>query len=680
MTFTSNYNAPENMVFNINILNRDEYPEVSYVRLEVITDPREEGDPISDVQDYINNNLISRDNTCTINIDSSYTNSFGMRMVSSPQNYCRFIFYDTEGSWEMDKYQPINVFFAALMTPTETNNGRTWEFNIDVRLNVTNQIIIIEQLKNRFRGVSSKLWDSFLLAPYIQDKTQALPYAGLKSSGIFNNKYNGDSYFWERTPTIPSGLERNAWAIMGAVPRYLQTVEIKSRIDYYPANSVIPIVGTITGGTVTFYPEQFPAEIEKVPVTSSTETTIATVPIGSFVKMVATPPSGYIISNNIQIDESVGLTISGSDMTTQTGKTFTFKAVAESTSGGGSIGNNLLIQFENFGNPENDFNFDIDIYTATKRAFSVIKKEKIKTISFTLANNPSSVLINNMLERYITTSGATGYWYGEIKNATYPVTLEDDSLHSYSEVSASLILTGYNNKTRAFVKKVIEKITGWSTSKSESELSSFDKAVDSDKKITILSGKTIYEVAKGQAELGIVGATTDIEKKNVPIQTAQQRSSISIPCYATPNVSGRHYIIKLKNKNMTLVNTSVIDPRGKFSWEISSAYYNNGVGNLLKEMPYDLTFTVSKWRDESGNTPTRESLNTFTLKQGLSSGELTTDSVIINNNGVNQYNLFNQAIEMTETTTDTNNQSTNGLFTYTKLTIGKDIFEISYNS
>lgn len=679
MLDTTLRDKPTSIIFNFNITNRQEYPLTAFARLEFVSGPTSEGDPTTannnKVDLGINDNPIREQDICTITIGKNDI-LYGLSFNAVPLCYFRVIFYNTAGFYkEEDLYQPIIIYVMDILNNSVVDSNGSWVLNYDITLHPKEQLMPISQLSDNFRGINPDLWQSLTQIPYDTrgDDTYILPYiiSFNNPSAYFVNKYNKQEDYWNYYP-IAENVDRDHWGVIGQAYRYLRPIQVTSKIEYQTANGTT--LTNVTGGTITLTADN--SGYNKFTKTYSGGTLAMTpVPVGSDIKLAAEPLSGYTITENVKTMKNVGADVN--DAITGVSSTFIAK---QSSSLPIVVSVNLPVKIYNISN-YNDYSVDIRLKIYSREQNSSEPKELLTTVSCTMDSNPG----NRTIEAYnrtirIESAKLTKRYYGEIESVA-PVKLEDTQFKSHDS-KYNLILTSYEKGLRQLTIEIISSITGWDISTTSSKLSTFDTSTE--KKLILLSSESIITVEQGYADLANIGAKSNVEKVNSTtggfIWDGEQKN-LDAYCYVMPVASGRSYTIEVRNTSMKWVNTDITAPSGAFTWEVTNAQGRSlADGVIPKTLPYDISFIMSRWCDVRKNLPNGQTISrTFTLEKGKSSGTFYVDDFILDSNFRVTYFMCDNPIEMNTPVSSQSDQLYGGWYTSTRITIGKDVFNIKYN-
>mgnify|MGYP007065771713 FL=1 len=667
---------PESIIFNFNITNHQEYPLAAFARLEFIGTTRMEGDPTTANKNpnFATNDIpINRQHICTITLEKT-DRLYAFCFSTVPLAYLRLILYNASGMYEMaDFYQPTIIYTTDILNNSVVDSNGSWVLNYDITIHPKEQLMPISQLSDNFRGINPNLWQSLTQIPFTGgDKNYILPYKIFNNpSAYFVNKYNTQEDYWNYYP-IAEHTDRDGWGVIGQAYRYLRPIQVTSKIEYQTANGTT--LTNVTGGTITLTADR--SGYNKFTKTySGGILTMYPVPIGADIKLIAEPLSGYTITENVKTMTNVGADINN----TITAVSSTF--IAKQSSSVPIVTVILLpVKIYNISN-YNDYSVGIRLKIYSREQNSSEPKELLTTVSCTMDSNPG----NRTIEAYngtvrINSAKVTKRYYGEIESVA-PVKLEDTQFKSHDS-KYNLILTSYEKGLRQLTIEIISSITGWDVSTASSKLSTFDTSTE--KKLILLSSTSIITAEQGYADLANIGAESNVEKVNSTtgglIWDGEQKN-LDAYCYVMPVASGRSYTIEVRNASMKWVNTDITAPSGVFTWEITNAQGRSlADGVIPKTLPYDISFIMSRWCDVRKNLPNGQTISkTFTLEKGKSSGTFYVGDFILDRYSRVTYFMCDNPIEMVTPVSSQSNQMDVEWYTSSRITIGKDTFNIKYN-
>lgn len=665
---------PESIIFNFNITNHQEYPLAAFARLEFIGSTSMEGDPTTANKNpnFATNDIpINREHICTITLEKT-DRLYAFCFSTVPLCYLRLIFYNTAGFYkDEDLFQPIIIYTTDILDNSVVDSNGSWVLNYDITIHPKEQLMPISQLSDNFRGINPNLWQSLTQIPLDGINENFILTYRIFNMSYFVNKYNKQEDYWNYYP-IAEHTDRDGWGVIGQAYRYLRPIQVTSKIEYQTANGTT--LTNVTGGTITLTADR--SGYNKFTKTySGGILTMYPVPIGADIKLTAVPLSGYTITENVQSMKNVGADINN----TITAVTSTFIAKPSSTSPIVMV-TLLPVKIYNISN-YNDYSVDIRLKIYSREQNSSESKELLATVSCTMDSNPG----NRTIEAYngtirIESAKITKRYYGEIESVA-PVKLEDTQFKSHDS-KYNLILTSYEKGLRQLTIEIISSITGWDISTTSSKLSTFDTSTE--KKLILLSSESIITVEQGYADLANIGAKSNVEKVNSTtggfIWDGEQKN-LDAYCYVMPVASGRSYTIEVRNASMKWVNTDITAPSGAFTWEVTNAQGRSlADGVIPKTLPYDISFIMSRWCDVRKNLPNGQTISrTFTLEKGKSSGTFYVDDFILDSNSRVTYFMCDNPIEMNTPVSSQSDQLYGGWYTSTRITIGKDVFNIKYN-
>lgn len=665
---------PESIIFNFNITNHQEYPLAAFARLEFIGTTSMEGDPTTANKNpnFATNDIpINSEHICTITLEKT-DRLYAFCFSTAPLCYLRLIFYNTAGFYkDEDLFQPIIIYTTDILDNSVVDSNGSWVLNYDITIHPKEQLMPISQLSDNFRGINPNLWQSLTQIPLDGINENFILTYRIFNMSYFVNKYNKQEDYWNYYP-IAEHTDRDGWGVIGQAYRYLRPIQVTSKIEYQTANGTT--LTNVTGGTITLTADS--SGYNKFTKTySGGILTMYPVPIGADIKLTAVPLSGYTITENVQSMKNVGADINN----TITAVTSTFIAKPSSTSPI-VMATLLPVKIYNISN-YNDYSVDIRLKIYSREQNSSESKELLATVSCTMDSNPG----NRTIEAYnrtiqIESAKITKRYYGKIESVA-PVKLEDTQFKSHDS-KYNLILTSYEKGLRQLTIEIISSITGWDISTTSSKLSTFDTSTE--KKLILLSSESIITVEQGYADLANIGAKSNVEKVNSTTGGFiwdEEQKNLDAYCYVMPVASGRSYTIEVRNASMKWVNTDIAAPSGAFTWEVTNAHGRSlADGVIPKTLPYDISFIMSRWCDVRKNLPNGQTISrTFTLEKGKSSGTFYVDDFILDSYSRVTYFMCDNPIEMNTPVSSQSDQLYGGWYTSTRITIGKDVFNIKYN-
>lgn len=665
---------PESIIFNFNITNHQEYPLAAFARLEFIGSTSMEGDPTTANKNpnFATNDIpINGEHICTITLEKT-DRLYAFCFSTAPLCYLRLIFYNTAGFYkDEDLFQPIIIYTTDILDNSVVDSNGSWVLNYDITIHPKEQLMPISQLSDNFRGINPNLWQSLTQIPLDGINENFILTYRIFNMSYFVNKYNKQEDYWNYYP-IAEHTDRDGWGVIGQAYRYLRPIQVTSKIEYQTANGTT--LTNVTGGTITLTADR--SGYNKFTKTySGGILTMYPVPIGADIKLTAVPLSGYTITENVQSMKNVGADINN----TITAVTSTF--IAKQSSSVPIVTVILLpVKIYNISN-YNDYSVGIRLKIYSREQNSSKPKELLATVSCTMDSNPG----NRTIEAYngtvrIDSAKVTKRYYGEIESVA-PVKLEDTQFKSHDS-KYNLILTSYEKGLRQLTIEIISSITGWDVSTASSKLSTFDTSTE--KKLILLSSTSIITAEQGYADLANIGAKSNVEKVNSTtggLIWDEEQKNLDAYCYVMPVASGRSYTIEVRNASMKWVNTDITAPSGAFTWEVTNAQGRSlADGVIPKTLPYDISFIMSRWCDVRKNLPNGQTISrTFTLEKGKSSGTFYVDDFILDSNSRVTYFMCDNPIEMNTPVSSQSDQLYGGWYTSTRITIGKDMFNIKYN-